>query len=119
VGTNPDPSFPIERGLVPGNGAILAALEATTEVEPRIIGKPEVPLFQQAAARLGAEAAKILVLGDRLETDILGGKRAGMQTGLLLTGVTDRDLLSASPIQPDHVYEDLFDVIGELEAIRP
>lgn len=118
VGTNPDPSFPIERGLVPGNGATLAALEATTLVEPQIIGKPELPLFRQAAEKVGVDPSKILVLGDRLETDILGGQRAGMRTGLLLTGVTDRNLLAASPIQPDRIYADLFDVIADLEAIK-
>jgi 4-nitrophenyl phosphatase len=107
VGTNPDPSFPVERGLVPGNGAILAALQATTDVAPKVIGKPEVPLFLQAAERIGLEPAHIMVLGDRLSTDILGGQRAGMQTALMLTGVTDRETLEASSIHPDRVYRDL------------
>lgn len=115
VGTNPDPSFPIERGLVPGNGAILAALQATTDVEPKIIGKPETPLFHQAAERIGVHAARIMVLGDRLSTDILGGQRAGMQTGLLLTGVTDREKLEASAIRPDRVFEDLPEVMQALQ----
>lgn len=114
VGTNPDPSFPIERGLVPGNGAILAALQATTDVAPKIIGKPEVPLFQQAAERIGVQPPHIMVLGDRLSTDILGGQRAGMQTGLMLTGVTDRETLKASGIQPDRVFSDLFHVMKEI-----
>jgi 4-nitrophenyl phosphatase len=114
IGTNPDPSFPVERGLVPGNGAILAALKATTDVEPKIIGKPEVPLFQQAAERIGVRAADIMVLGDRLSTDISGGQRAGMQTGLMLTGVTDRKELAASSVRPDSIFKDLYEVMAEI-----
>ena len=107
VGTNPDPSFPTERGLAPGNGAILAALQTTTGVKPVIIGKPEPYLFRQALARLGTPPEATLVLGDRLETDILGGKQAGMPTGLLLTGVTRQEDLAGATIQPDYVFEDL------------
>jgi 4-nitrophenyl phosphatase len=114
VGTNPDPSFPFERGLAPGNGAILAALEAATGVKPVIIGKPEAPLFEQALERIGSPPKQTLVLGDRLETDILGGKRAGLMTGLLLTGVTKSEDLAGSSIQPDLVFTDLPDFLDQL-----
>jgi 4-nitrophenyl phosphatase len=114
VGTNPDPSFPYEHGLAPGNGAILAALEAATGAKPMIIGKPEAPLFEQALERIGSPPETTLVLGDRLETDILGGNRAGLQTGLLLTGVTQRDDLADSPIQPDLIFKNLPDFLDSL-----
>ncbi|HEY42889.1 MAG TPA: HAD-IIA family hydrolase [Anaerolineae bacterium] len=107
LGTNPDVTFPIERGQVPGNGAILAALEAATGVKPRIIGKPEPHLYLQAVAYLQTESNHALAVGDRLETDILGGQRAGMMTALILTGVTQRHELGSSPIQPDYVFDDL------------
>lgn len=107
VGTNPDPSFPTERGLVPGNGAILAALQAATGVDPTVIGKPEPHLFHQALTRLGVSAEQALVLGDRLSTDILGGQRAGIATALLLTGVTNVEDLDTSEIQPDFTFADL------------
>jgi 4-nitrophenyl phosphatase len=107
VGTNPDPSFPTERGLAPGNGAMLAALLAATDVEPVIIGKPEPHLFKQALARLGTPPEATLVLGDRLETDILGGQQAGMPTALLLTGVTRQEDLAEASIRPDYVFDDL------------
>jgi len=116
VGTNPDLSLPTERGIAPGNGAILAALEATTGAKPVIIGKPEPHLFEQALARLGTPAEATLALGDRLETDILGGQRAGLPTALLLTGVTRREDLAHSSIKPDWVFEDLhglLDALGE------
>ncbi len=107
LGTNPDVTFPIERGQVPGNGALLAALETATGMKPMIIGKPEPHLYKHAIAHLQTEPMRSLVVGDRLETDILGGQRAGMRTALILTGVTQRHELTSSPIQPDYVFNDL------------
>lgn len=107
IGTNPDPSIPTERGLAPGNGAILAALKAATQVEPTVIGKPEPHIYLLAMERMHIDPELTLVLGDRLETDILGGQNAGMRTSLVLTGVTRRDDLDASSIKPDWVFEDL------------
>ena len=107
LGTNPDVTFPIERGLVPGNGAVLAALETATGVKAMIVGKPEPHLYLQAIAHLQTEPKRSLAVGDRLETDILGGQRAGMVTALILTGVTQRHELASSPIQPDFVFDDL------------
>jgi 4-nitrophenyl phosphatase len=106
-GTNPDRSFPVEGGLVPGAGALLAAVQAATGVAPTVIGKPETPLFLEALNRLGTDRSQTLIVGDRLETDILGGQRAGMQTILILTGVTTAVMLAEADIQPDWVYQDL------------
>jgi 4-nitrophenyl phosphatase len=107
VGTNSDASFPTERGFAPGNGAILAAIEKTTAVSPLVVGKPEPTLFLEAGAILGIEPKNTLVVGDRLETDIAGGQRAGMVTALVLTGVTAREHLKNSSVNPSFVFEDL------------
>jgi 4-nitrophenyl phosphatase len=107
IGTNPDKTFPSERGIVPGAGSLLAFLEAATGVAPTVIGKPGTAMIEQALARLGAEPACTAMLGDRLETDILAGQRAGLHTLLVLSGVTARQLLSGSEIQPDLVFEDV------------
>jgi 4-nitrophenyl phosphatase len=107
VGTNPDRTFPSERGILPGNGALLAMIEAATDVRPTIVGKPEPALYRAALRRLGAEASTTAVVGDRLETDILGAQRLGLFTLLVLSGVTDRQLLARSEIQPDLVFEDV------------
>lgn len=112
IGTNPDKTFPSERGIVPGAGALLAFLEAATGVTPTVIGKPERAMMDQAMARLGASAGTTAVLGDRLETDILAGQRAGLRTILVLSGVTDRVMLARSDIRPDLVFED----VGHLHA---
>jgi 4-nitrophenyl phosphatase len=107
IGTNPDRTFPSERGIMPGAGSLLAFLEAATGVRPKVIGKPEAAMVEQALARMRARAATTAMLGDRLETDILAGQRAGMRTILVLSGVTDRALLAASEIQPDLVFKDV------------
>jgi 4-nitrophenyl phosphatase len=117
IGTNPDRTFPSERGIGPGNGAILAALEAATGTAPTVVGKPEPHLFLEAARRLAVEVSGCLVVGDRLETDILGGRRAGMPTALLLTGVTSREGLQASEIHPDVVLEDLPELSAWLSTL--
>jgi 4-nitrophenyl phosphatase len=107
VGTNPDRTFPSERGIVPGAGALLAFLEAATDVTPTVIGKPGTTMMEQSLIRMGAQPDTTAMLGDRLETDILAGQRAGLVTLLVLSGVTDRTLLGKSEIQPDLVFRDV------------
>jgi ribonucleotide monophosphatase NagD (HAD superfamily) len=85
----------------------LAFLEAATDVTPTVIGKPNTVMIEQALERLGAHPSETGMLGDRLETDILAGRRAGLSTILVLSGVTDRGLLSVSDIQPDLVFRDV------------
>ncbi len=80
-----------------------------------MIGKPRAPLFEQALRRLGTPAGATLMLGDRLNTDIAGGRRAGLRTGLLLTGVTTRAELEGAEVQPDYVFDDLAAVMAALE----
>lgn len=110
LGTNGDRTFPSERGIIPGCGSLLALLETATGVTPTIIGKPERAMIDQALVALGGGRADTAVVGDRLETDILAGQRAGLRTILVLSGVTQREMLASSEIQPDEVYQD----VGEL-----
>ncbi len=107
VQTNPDPTFPSERGIVPGAGAIQAFLEAATEQKPLIIGKPEPGIFRQALDILGAAPEETVMLGDRLETDILGGHRAGLKTICVLTGIASRAQAEAYDPRPDWIIDDL------------
>ncbi len=115
IGTNPDLTFPTERGLGPGNGAILSALEAASGRPPVIVGKPEPHLFLEAMTRLAVPPSQALVVGDRLETDIAGGRRAGMQTALILTGASGVADLEDGTVRPDSVFADL---PAFLEALR-
>lgn len=110
IGTNPDKTFPSERGILPGAGSLLAFLEAASGASPIIVGKPETAMMEQAMALMDARPENTAVLGDRLETDILAGRRAGLRTVLVLSGVTDLEMLSGSEYQPDLVYEDVKDL---------
>lgn len=107
LGTNPDPCYPVEHGQVPECGAILAALEVSTGRKPTIIGKPSPAIFRQAAKRLGLPVRRLTMIGDRLDTDILGAKRAGARGILVLTGHTTRKMLRSPLVRPDRVVDDL------------
>lgn len=107
IGTNPDKTFPAEDGIVPGCGALLAALVAATDQEPLIIGKPAPAMFSAAIELLGATAATTLMVGDRYDTDIVGAARAGLPTAMVLTGVSDRAEAERGPIAPDAILADL------------
>jgi 4-nitrophenyl phosphatase len=107
IGTNPDLTFPSERGILPGAGSLLAFLEAASGVKPDVVGKPGTAMMEQALERMGAQPATTAILGDRLETDILAGQRAGLHTILVLSGVTDDAVLSGAEIRPDLIFDDV------------
>jgi 4-nitrophenyl phosphatase len=107
IATNADSTLPTEGGLVPGAGSIVAALAAASGQDPIVIGKPETPMLEMAMIRMGAQPAETVMLGDRLDTDILAGERAGMPTVLVLTGVSTREDLSSAEALPDVVVSDL------------
>lgn len=107
IATNLDRTLPTEAGEVPGAGAIVAALVAATDQTPLVIGKPEPTMLELALARLGAPPERTAMLGDRLETDILGGQRVGMLTILVLSGATKEAPPSTAEIRPTWVFSGL------------
>lgn len=95
--TNGDLTRPTERGLVPGNGAAVAALAAAVEPDPIVIGKPHPPLLLAALERFGTEPSRAVFVGDRLDTDIQGAVATGMDSLLVFTGTHGKqDLLTAA-----------------------
>ena len=118
VATNTDATFPSERGLLPGAGALIAALQTASGVSPVVIGKPEPRLFLAAVDRMASRPDRTLVVGDRVETDILGARRGGLPSALVLTGVTRREDLPHAPVQPDWLFEDLPALTAALRAAR-
>ncbi|NMC45858.1 MAG: HAD-IIA family hydrolase [Chloroflexi bacterium] len=113
--TNPDATYPTPEGLCPGAGTFLAALETASGVKAKLAGKPFPYVFEAGLERLKFPAQQTLVIGDRLETDILGGYRAGCKTALVLSGVATRaDLESWSPA-PDVVLENVMDLFDLME----
>lgn len=105
--TNGDNTFPTEEGIIPGSGAIIAALQAATSQSPIVVGKPSTGMIDEALQSLGTAKEDTVMLGDRLDTDILAGERAGLLTMLVMTGVTDLDELKAFDIHPDVIVDDL------------
>jgi 4-nitrophenyl phosphatase len=114
VATNADATLPTEAGLVPGCGSLVAAVAAASGQVPTVIGKPEPLLLTMALERLDAEPSEAVMIGDRLDTDIVAGARAGMLTVLVLTGVSTRDEIAGSPVLPDLVFTDLNAVLEAL-----
>ena len=112
IGTNPDPTFPSEYGPLPGAGSFLALVETATGVTPTIIGKPGPLIFQDAMHRLGGTPENTAMVGDRLSTDIAGGIAAGIPTILVLSGITSREDLTGSGIQPDYVFADITELVN-------
>jgi glycerol 3-phosphatase-2 len=115
VATNMDMTLPQERGFAPGNGTLVAAVAAATGKAPLVAGKPGAALFETAARHSGVERA--LVVGDRLDTDILGGNRAGMATALVLTGVDSAQTALAARLDERPNY--LIRTLGELYEEYP
>jgi hypothetical protein len=111
-------SIPQARGIAPGNGTLVAAVAAATGKAPLVAGKPEAPLFQAAAKRLAAD--RPLVVGDRLDTDILGGNNAGFATAAVLTGVDTREsiLAARTPERPDFIIRDLTELYLPYPAVE-
>ncbi|WP_433295840.1 HAD-IIA family hydrolase [Pseudonocardia sp. CA-142604] len=119
VACNLDATLPTERGLLPGNGAMVSVLRVATGREPQVAGKPAPELLHTAVERTGAKSA--LMVGDRLDSDIEGGRAAGLPTLLVLTGVSDpAELLAAPPaLRPDYVAADLGALTRTPEELAP
>src|SRR5690606_8013921 len=88
IGTNGDPTPPTVGGALPGSGSVIAALEVATGQQAKLMGKPQAPMFAHALEVLGTAPGRTLMIGDRLDTDIVGAQRAGLRTALVLTGST-------------------------------
>jgi len=107
IATNTDRTLPTEFGLIPGAGSLVAALEVATDVRARVIGKPEPGVFRQAVACMGTAPACTASVGDRPETDITGGQRAGLRTIAVLSGAGTAAAFAALDPPPDWVFADL------------
>lgn len=107
IATNADDRLPTEQGYQPGAGACIAGIAVASRMQPLIVGKPEPLMIVKAAEQLGCEVGKAVMVGDRLDTDVLSAQRAGMMTALVLTGLTTRQMVAESDVLPDFVFEDL------------
>lgn len=114
IATNPDKALKTATGVVPGTGAIVAAVAAGCGVEPVMIGKPERLIMDISLQRLGLKKEDVINVGDNLATDVPAGIRAGIRTAFILTGVSSREDLAHSDLKPMWVverYEELTSIV--------
>ncbi len=111
LATNADRTCPVEEGAIPDCAGVIAFLEATTERRVELVaGKPSPLILEAAVARLGVPLRECLMVGDRLATDMVMGQQAGMDTALVLTGVTSREELARSTVRPTYVLASVAEV---------
>jgi NagD protein len=110
IATNPDPTGPTERGIVPACGAMAALIEKASGYSPFFVGKPAPLMMRMALNYLDVHSEDTVMVGDRMDTDIIGGIEAGMETVLVLTGVTPREAVRRYAYQPNRIAASVADI---------
>lgn len=110
IATNPDPSGPGEGGLVPACGAMAALIEKASGYSPFFIGKPNPVMMRTALNYLDVHSEDTIMVGDRMDTDIIGGVQSGLETILVLTGVTRPEDVKRFPYQPTRIVESVAEI---------
>ena len=113
VGANSDVSGPIEKGIMPACGALIAPIEIATGTKAYFCGKPNPLMMRTGLKLLGCHSAEAVMIGDRMDTDIISGMEAGMSTVLVLSGVTDMEDLKSYAYKPSLVLEGVGDIVKE------
>jgi NagD protein len=110
IGANPDMTGPIEDGIVPACGALVAPIELSTETKAYFVGKPNPLMMRHGLRRLNSRREDTVIIGDRMDTDIVAGVESEIETVLDLSGVTDLKTKSRFPYQPTHVLDGVFEI---------
>jgi NagD protein len=110
IATNPDVMGPGEGGIVPATGAVAALISAATGVKPYFVGKPNPLMMRTALRTINAHSENSVMIGDRMDTDIVAGLESGLRTILVLTGVTTREQVERFPYQPTWVKESVAEI---------
>jgi NagD protein len=116
IATNPDPTGPSLEGSLPACGSVAALITKATGVDPYFVGKPNPLMMRSALNRLGAHSESTMMIGDRMDTDVVSGIEAGLATVLVLTGVTQAQDVDRFPYRPNHVVDSIADVIPLITA---
>jgi NagD protein len=114
IATNPDPTGPSNEGPVPATGSVAALISRATGVEPYYVGKPNPLMMRSALNAIDAHSETAAMIGDRMDTDVVSGLEAGMETILVLTGVTSREDAERYPFRASQIVESVADLVGEL-----
>jgi len=110
VATNPDPTGPGEGGMVPACGAVAAMIQAASGVAPYFVGKPNPLMMRTALRYMNEHSENAIMVGDRMDTDVRAGIESGLETVLVLTGVTSRDMVERFPYRPVRIAESVADL---------
>jgi NagD protein len=116
IATNPDPSGPSPQGSIPATGSVAALISRATGVEPYYVGKPNPLMMRSALNRIDAHSESTMMVGDRMDTDIVSGLEAGLRTVLVLTGSTRPDAVERFPYRPTYVRDSIADLINLVDA---
>ncbi|HEX7300543.1 MAG TPA: HAD-IIA family hydrolase [Solirubrobacteraceae bacterium] len=114
IATNPDPTGPSTEGPLPATGSVAALISRATEVEPYFVGKPNPLMMRSALNTLEAHSESTAMVGDRMDTDVVAGLEAGLQTILVLSGVTTRGEAERFPYRPSRIVDSVADLADEL-----
>jgi NagD protein len=114
IATNPDPTGPTPDGPVPATGSVAALISRATGVDPYFVGKPNPLMMRSALNAIDAHSESAAMVGDRMDTDIVSGLEAGMETILVLTGVTTREIAERFPYRASQVVESVADLVEQL-----
>jgi NagD protein len=114
IATNPDPVGPAPGGPLPAAGAVAALISRATGKEPYFVGKPNPLMMRTALNTLEAHSEQTAMIGDRMDTDIVSGLEAGLETILVLTGVTTREEAELFPYRPSRIVESVAELIDEI-----
>jgi len=112
IATNPDATGPSREGSLPATGSVAALITRATGREPYYVGKPNPLMMRSALRAIGAHSESTLMIGDRMDTDIVSGLEAGLQTILVLSGISTRDTVETFPYRPTLVIESVADLVG-------
>lgn len=116
IATNPDATGPSPQGPLPATGAVASMISRATGVEPYYVGKPNPLMMRSALRAIDAHSESSVMIGDRMDTDIVSGIEAGMRTVLVLTGITDRATSQTFPFLPSRIVDSVADLIEDIEA---
>ena len=114
IATNPDPTGPSAEGALPASGAVAALITRATGVEPYFVGKPNPLMMRSALNDVGGHSETTAMIGDRMDTDIVAGMEAGLETVLVLSGVTTRGMIDRFPYRPSRVVDSIADLVDEI-----
>ncbi|WP_176011695.1 HAD-IIA family hydrolase [Victivallis sp. Marseille-Q1083] len=118
IGTCPDVSGPSEAGTIPGTGALISPIELVTGKKAYFVGKPNPLMMRRAGKRLDVPSCETLIIGDRMDTDIIAGVESEIDTVLVLSGVTSERDLQRFPYRPNHIFAGLADIVVRLKEFE-